>query len=153
MDFTFLPRALSGPIWCDNAVRTISAIPPLLRAMGILVSQHGQLGARCDTPPPPRQKGYLSDTRAITFENKAKRVRYPLLRYYLQRVLYGGGISHWAAKPECLGHVMLALLRVSRLFFGTCICCLGPSWLAPMWRQGLIAVKHADMTFTDFPLY
>ena len=58
---------------------------PLLRAMGFLVSQHGQLGAippppfserfpigehakwRCDTPP---QKGYLSDTGARPYENK-----------------------------------------------------------------------------------
>ena len=47
---------------------------PLLRDMGFLVSQHGQLGA---IPP------------------------YPPLRYYLERVLRdmgGGGISHWAAK-------------------------------------------------------
>ena len=49
------------------------------------------------TPP---QKGYLSDTCAIPYESKAKRVRYPPLRYYLERVLHdmGGGILHWAAK-------------------------------------------------------
>ena len=59
---------------------------PLLCAMGFLVSQHSQLAAipplpflsvsplgehakwGCDTPPP---KGYLSDTRAIPYENKA----------------------------------------------------------------------------------
>ena len=42
-------------------------------------------------PPPPR--GYLSDTCAIHYENKAP------LRYYLERVLRDmGGISHWAAK-------------------------------------------------------
>ena len=84
---------------------------PLLRAMGFLASQHGQLGAihpppflsdsplgehakwRCDTPP---QKGYLSDTGAIPYENKANGVRYPPLRYYLERVLRGrggGGVS------------------------------------------------------------
>ena len=61
---------------------------PLLRAMGFLVSQHGQLGAippppflsvsplesmrsRGAMPPPPPQKGYLSDTCAIPYENKA----------------------------------------------------------------------------------
>ena len=33
------------------------------------------------------QKGYLSDTCAIPYENKAKYVRYPPLRYYLERVL------------------------------------------------------------------
>ena len=69
----------------------------VLRAMEFLVSQHGQLGApfslgehakwRCDTPP---QKGYLSDTCAIPYENKAKRVRYPPLRYYLDIARYGG---------------------------------------------------------------
>ena len=63
----------------------LSDTPLLLRAMGFLVSQHGQTGAippppfasvspltehtkwRCDTPP---QKGYLSDTCAIPYENK-----------------------------------------------------------------------------------
>ena len=35
----------------------------------------------------PPQNGYLSDTCAIPYENKAKRVRYPPLRYYLERVL------------------------------------------------------------------
>ena len=70
---------------------------PLLRAMGFLVSQHGQLGAipppphfwvfppwracevnfkwRCDTPP---RKGYLSDTCAIPYENKANGCHTPL---------------------------------------------------------------------------
>ena len=59
---------------------------PLLRAMGISVSQHGQLGA-IPPPPflsvsplesmrsggaiPPPEKGYLSDTCAIPYENKA----------------------------------------------------------------------------------
>ena len=75
---------------------------PLLRAMGFLVSQHGQLGAippppflsvsplgehakwGCDTPPP---KGYLSDTGTIPYENKANGCDTPPLRYYLERVL------------------------------------------------------------------
>ena len=86
---------------------------PLLRAMGFLVSQHGQLGA-IPPPPflsisplesmqsggaiPPLQKGYLSDTCAIPYENKAKRVRYPPLRYYLERVLRDmGGVSRTGA--------------------------------------------------------
>ena len=38
---------------------------------------------RCETPP---QKGYLGDTCTIPFENKAKFMRYPPLRYYLERV-------------------------------------------------------------------
>ena len=104
-----MPDGLSGPVLRDTA--RLSQRYPLLRAM----SQRGHLGALplasfsehfplgehakwgCDTPPP--QKGYLSDTCAITYENKAKRVRYPPLRYYLERVLRDmGGISHWAAK-------------------------------------------------------
>ena len=83
---------------------------PLLRAMGFLVSQHSQKGWRLPPPPfwafslesmhsggaipPPPPKGYLSDTRAIPYVNKAKRVRYPPLRYYLGRVLRDmGGVS------------------------------------------------------------
>ena len=84
---------------------------PLLRAMGFLVSQHGQLGAIPPPPflsvsplesirevevryPPPPQKGYLSDTCAIPYENKAKSARYPPLRYYLERVWRDmGGVS------------------------------------------------------------
>ena len=65
-----------------------------MRAMGFLVSKHGHARWRCDTPPPPREKGYLSDTCAIPYENKAKRVRYPPLRYDLERVLRDmGGVS------------------------------------------------------------
>ena len=78
--------------------------------MGFLVSQHGQLGA-IPPPPfserfplgehsrsggaiPPPQKGYLSDTCATPYENKANRVRYSPLRYYLERVLRDmGGVS------------------------------------------------------------
>ena len=87
---------------------------PLLRAMGFLVSQHGQLGA-IPPPPflstsplesmqsggaiPPPQKGYLSDTCAIPYENKANGCDTPLCdtisKGYCAK---GGGISHWAAK-------------------------------------------------------
>ena len=45
--------------------------------------------------PPPTKGGYLSDTCAIPYENKAKSVRYPPLRHYLERVLRDmGGGSH-----------------------------------------------------------
>ena len=84
---------------------------PLLRAMGFLVSQHGQTGAIPPSPflsvsleildgmrrggaIPPLPEGYLSDTCAIPYENKAKYVRYPPLRYYLERVFRDmGGVS------------------------------------------------------------
>ena len=86
---------------------------PLLRAMGFLVSQHGQLGA---IPPPP----FLSVSPLESMQSggaipplkrgiSAILARYPMktgqmgvippLRYYLERVLRDmGGISHWAAK-------------------------------------------------------
>ena len=90
------PSILQG----RNLVAPYCAIPrdylsdtPLLRAMGFLLSQHGQLGA-IPPPPflsvsplehmrsrgaiPPPQKGYLSDTSAIPFENKANRCDTPL---------------------------------------------------------------------------
>ena len=81
----------SGPVLRDTA--RLSQRYPLLRAMGFLVSQHGQLGA-IPPPPflsvsplesmrsggaiPPPQKGYLSDTCAIPYENKAKGCDTPL---------------------------------------------------------------------------
>ena len=85
-------RPLSGPVLRDTA-RLSQRYPPSLRAMGFLVSQHGQLGAippppflsvsplgeqvkwRRDTPP---RKGYLSDTCAIPYKNKANRCDTPL---------------------------------------------------------------------------
>ena len=96
------PPSISTPNYLLSLSRiaryreTISAIPPLrlLRAMGFLVSQHGQLDAiapppflgvsflenmrrwRCDNPPP--QKGYLSDTCVIPYENKANGCDTPL---------------------------------------------------------------------------
>ena len=76
--------ALSGTVSRDTA--RLSQRYPLLRAMGFVVSQHGQLGAirlpfserlplgerkvEVRYPPPP-QKGYLSDTCAMPYENKA----------------------------------------------------------------------------------
>ena len=78
------------------------------------MSQHGQLGAippppflslsplgehakwACDTPP---QKGYLSDTRAIPYENKANGRDTPLCDSISKGYCaIWGGISHWAAK-------------------------------------------------------
>ena len=52
---------------------------------------------RCDTPP---SKGVSQRYLRDTLWKQGKWVRYPPLRYYLERVLrdMGGGISHWAAK-------------------------------------------------------
>ena len=109
-----LPRTLpSTPL-----VAPYCAIPrdylsdtPLLRALGFLVSQHGQLGAisprpfserfpigehakwRCDTPPP--QKGYLSDTGAIPYENKGNGCDTPLCDTISKRycAIWGGYLA------------------------------------------------------------
>ena len=105
-----------------NLVAPYCAIPRdylsdtlLLRAMGFLVSQHGQLDA-IPPPPflsisplesmqsggaiPPPQKGYLSDTCAIPYENKANGCDTPLCDTISKGYCaIWGGISHWAAKP------------------------------------------------------
>ena len=93
---------------------------PLLRAMGFLVSQHGQKGA-IPPPPfltvspfegmrnggaiPPPQKGYLSDTCAISYENKANGCDTPLSDTISKGdCAIRGGISHWAAKLRSTSH-------------------------------------------------
>ena len=106
-----------------NLVAPYCAIPrdylsdtPLLRAMGFLVSQHGQMGAIPPPPflsasplesmqtggaiPPPPTEGVSQRYLRDTLWKQGKWVRYPPLRYYLERVLRDreGGISHWAAK-------------------------------------------------------
>ena len=108
---------------------------PLLRAMGFLVSQHGQLGAipppfserfpheehakwRCDTPP---QKGYLSDTGAIPYENKANGCDTPVCDTISKGYCaIWGGISHWAAKPCLTSHNIRN--HCIRKFWGVIFC-------------------------------
>ena len=84
--------------------------------MGFLVSQHGHLGA-IPPPPflsvspralesmrsggaiPPPQKGYLSDSYAIPYENKGNGCDTPLCDTISKGCCaICGGISHWAAK-------------------------------------------------------
>ena len=87
---------LSGPVLRDTA-RLSQRYPPIARC-GVLVSQHGQLGA---IPPPaflsisrlesmrsggaihPPQKGYLSDTCAIPLVKTRQTRAIPPVRYYL----------------------------------------------------------------------
>ena len=93
-------RLVSGPVLRDTA--RLSQRHPLLHSMGFLVSQHGQLGA---IPPPsflsfsplesmqsggaiPLQKGYLSDSCAKTYGNKAKTRAGPL-----REVIWWGGMG------------------------------------------------------------
>ena len=85
--------------------------------MGFLVSQHGHVGAippppllgmsplesmqsgGAIPPPPSPQKGYLSDTCAIPYENKANGCDTPLCDTISKGYCaICGGISHWAAK-------------------------------------------------------
>ena len=87
---------LSGPVWRDTA-RLPQRYPPIAchGVFGVSIwpigrdtpspfSERFSLGEhakwRCDTPP---QKGYLSDTCGIPYENKAKWVRYPPLAILL----------------------------------------------------------------------
>ena len=62
---------------------------PLLRAIGFVVSQHDQLGA---IPPPPHKRGISAILERYHIK-QGKWVLYPLLRYYLEKVLrdWGGG--------------------------------------------------------------
>ena len=104
-----LALELSGPILRDTA-RLSQRYPPSQRAVGFLVSQHANW-VRCPLPlfwafpplesmrsggarPPPTTKGgsqlYLRDA----LWKQGKSVRYPSLRYYLERVLRDiGGAS------------------------------------------------------------
>ena len=94
---------LSAPELRDTT-RLSQRYPPIARygVFGVSTWPVGE-SMRSGGAIPPPQKGYLSDTGAIPHENKAKWVRYPPLRYYLEKVLrdMGGVISHWAAKRLC----------------------------------------------------
>ena len=75
------PPALVAP-YCA-ILRDYLSDNPLLRAMGFLVSQHGQLGAKPLPPflsisPLESMQGYLTDTCAIPYENKANGCDTPL---------------------------------------------------------------------------
>ena len=103
------------PSWWPRIARyreTISAISPYcaLWVFGVSTwpigcdtppfSEHFPLGEhakwRCATPP---QKGYLSDTCAIPYENKANGCDTPLCDTISKGYCaIWGGISHWAAK-------------------------------------------------------
>ena len=76
--------------------------------------------------PPPLTEGVSQRYLRKTYENKAKRVRYPSLRCYLERVLRdmgGGGISHWAAKSAISGHCrILSRVWLSWFFRSRCWC-------------------------------
>ena len=92
-------QILSGPVLCDTA-RLSQRYPRSLRAMGFLVSQHGQLGFLSISPSesmrsegaiPPPPKGYLSDTGAIPYENEANGCDTPLCDTISKRYCAIGG--------------------------------------------------------------
>ena len=125
-------KFLSGPVLRDTA--RLSQRYPLLRAMGFLVSQHGQLGAippppfLSDSPlesmrsggaipPPPPQKGYLSDTGAIPHENKTNACDTPLCDTISKGYCaIWGGISHWAAKESPFGKALCQIRKCTYEF-------------------------------------
>ena len=104
--------ALSGPVLRD-AARLSQRYPPIARygvfgvstwpigcdtpssfSERLLLGEHAKW--RCDTPP---QKGYLSDTCAIPYENKANGCDAPICDTISKGYCpIWGGISHWAAK-------------------------------------------------------
>ena len=129
-----------------NLVAPYCAIPrdylsdtPLLRAMGFLVSQHGQMGA---IPPPPLlsisplesmrsggaiprpQKGHLSDTCAIPFENKANAFR-PKVRKK-SRKGFPGLSAPGAQKSENNRKLAILQFQVFNSVFGFFSDLLGP---------------------------
>ena len=108
---------LSGPVLRDTA-RLSQRYPPIARygVFGVSTwpigcdtpspfSQCFPLGEhakwRCDTPP--LKRGYLSDTCAIPYKNKANGCDTPLCDTISKGYCaIGGGISHWAAKCVCV---------------------------------------------------
>ena len=121
--------ALSGPVLRDTA-RLSQRYTPIARygVFGVSTwpigcdtpspfSEPFPLGEhakwRCDTPPPP-QKGYLSNTRAIPYENKANGRDTPLCDSISKGYCaIWGGISHWAAK-----HLRQKSRRLAIAMFG-----------------------------------
>ena len=136
MAFVILGGILGGEFSCSDVeplVAPYCAIPrdylsdtPLLRAVGFLGSQHGQSGA---IPPPPSlrfspvesmqsggadtppQKGYLSDTCAIPYENKANRCDTPLCDTISKGYCATWGVSRIGPLGLSPPHHTISLMR------------------------------------------
>ena len=133
MGFPYLRNPdLSGPVLRDTA-RLSQRYPPIAR-YGVLGVSTWPIG--CDTPSPfpgrfpigehakwrcdtPLQKGYLSDTCAIPYENKANGCDTPLCDTISKGCCaIWGGVSHWAAKvPVWVFPTFGTLTLQSLLFF------------------------------------
>ena len=119
--------ALSGPVLRDTA-RLSQRYPPIAR-YGVFDVSTWPIG--CDTPSPlfwafphwracevevryPPSKGVSQRYLRDTLRKQGKRVRYPTLRYYLEKVLRDtGGVSRTGPLSPCM---VGRLLRVRREF-------------------------------------
>ena len=82
--------------WCLNMANWVRYPLPLFSAF----PPWRACEAEVRYPPPP-QKGYLSDTCAIPFENKENACNTPLCDTISKEYCaIWGGISHWAAKQQ-----------------------------------------------------
>ena len=116
---------------------TISAIPLYCALWGFWCLN---VTIGCDTPPflslsplenmrsggaIPQNKGCLSATCAIPHENKATWVRYPFCNSISNGycAMWGGGISHWAAKlPSAVLQLSEAAVSPSAMITATITC-------------------------------
>ena len=133
------------PIGCDTPSPFSERFP---------LGEHAK--SRCDTPPP---KGYLSDTGAIPYENKANGCDTPLCDTISEGYCaIWGGISHWAAKPSTERQKrgqnsapVLVIISGKSLAFSRRIItstgfyrCYAPGASAP------VVVKNQSPSFCDF---
>ena len=103
------------PIGCDTPSPVSERSPP--------PGEHAKW--RCDTPP---SKGYLSDTCAIPYENKANGCDTPLCDTISKGYCaIWGGISHWAAKTTTCLVISLRAIGSSTAF-ATCLGIFSPPW-------------------------
>ena len=89
---------------------------------------------------PPPQKGYLSDTCAIPYENKANACDTPLCDTISKGYCaIWGGISHWAAKLSLRKNGLTSLFKEVRVFnhFSSCNADVKESTKQPKrtWRR------------------
>ena len=88
--------------WCLNMANWVRYPLPLFSAFPPLESM------RSGGAIPPPQKGYLSDTCAMPYENRANGCDTPLCDAISKgHCAIWGGISHWAARP---GKIVCRLL-------------------------------------------
>ena len=74
--------------WCHNIAKRVRYPPPPFLSVSPL-GEHAKWG--CEYPPPP--KGYLSDTRAIPYENKANGCDTPSAILSRKGIARYGGVS------------------------------------------------------------